>query len=339
MRKQVSSARGLWRVVAVACLLCGLAASGWVVTRPDSMLSGNLLTLLQSSSISSMWEDVAVHAESVSGMGQAVHHMARRYWVVAHYNAASLLQAKTPTSRPLQVVEDESVDPGEESAAWDGHDASVLSSVGSMLHQAKDEASHLLSSATALWDVDDSACSSAGRFLGACTHAEAPAPIDFWQVCSTGTVCMAEGLHANCPSLCGLFQSSHSNGASAQSHDLELLSYVPSEARKMLVASFSMGHDRLSTAWDTIKQSTARGLRVSLPHLQKSQLLSKLQGWSSSAEEALNLVLGRDVDWHSVEVTALVLMALACCVTVAMCWLAVRACGSASVPARTPSQV
>ena len=150
---------------------------------------------------------------------------------------------------------------------------------------------------------------------------------------------MAECPHANCPSLCGLFQSPHSDSASAQFYDLELLSYVLSEARKMLVASFSMGHDRLSIAWDTIKQSTARGLHISLPHLQKSQLLSKLQGWSSSAEEVLNLVLGRDVDWHVVDVTALVLMALACCVTVAMCWLAVRAYGSASVPAPTTSQV
>ena len=107
----------------------------------------------------------------------------------------------------------------------------------------------------------------------------------------------------------------------------------------MLATTFSVGRDRLSTAWHTVKQGTAQGGQLSLPHLQKSQLHGKLLGWLNSAEQLRTFVLGEDVDWHSIDVTALLL--LACCLMVALCslLLAVGTFGSALVPTQKKWQV
>lgn len=307
-----------------------------MLTQNDALSGGSVLAWV-GGSISALWRDAAMHAESVSGMWQAA---AWRYWVIARYNMGSLLPMSAPTSRLPQVVAEESTGV-EASLASDDQgfsSADLLSSVSSILHQAKDEASHLLSSASALWDVDDSACSSAGRFLGACTGAEAPAPVDFWHICSTENMCMAESPTAECPSLCGLFRPSHSN-PSAHSPGLELLSHVSSETQKALAAGFSMGFTGLITAWDAVKQSTAQGVQFKLPVIQQPRVLGRLQSCLSSAEQLRNVVLGKDVDWDSIDVTSLVSLALVCCLALTFCALAVGVLGSAFSPPQTKSQV
>lgn len=323
MKAPKAPVRSLWRFLAVLGAIFGLLAMCLLaifITQP-TLWEASVKALGGPSGMSSLWQDAAVHAESTSGLCQAVAHMGRRYWVIARYHIGSLWPAAAPASSLVDVA-DEVVPESNTVEVWesDTRESSValLSSVGNILHHAKDEASSLLSSATALWEGEDSGCSSAGRLFGTCTVTETPR-IDFWSVCSTEDMCMEYSLDGESDARCRLFHATPEL-TWLQSSGMHHLFQVPSEARKMLAAGLSMAYTQLAATWASAKDVAHAGFQFQLPLDSFKELVGRSQQHLRFADKMKSLSLDR----YGTLAISSGLLALTCCVGPALLALMTR---------------